>query len=311
MNSNDKPLRLRVALATLTLVLAATVAGAAEPDTTVLLRRGGVEVTRADYDAELLRIPEKDRADFAANPRRNRQILERMLATRELAARAREKKLDQDPMLRVRMRAEEDRLLAAALIQQAMDGAALDYELRLPAFERRAREVYEIDKAKYAAPESVMVTLIFFAADKDGFDGAQKRADAALAKIKAGADIGDLAATASDDATTKDFRGRKGPLSRADLDTVLGNEVFALKKVGDLTGAVRTREGLFVVRLDARKAPVPRTFDEVKGEIMADLKQRQIDAARDAVLASAGDGKTLGVNEKAIEALRSPAKASK
>ena len=72
----------------------------------------------------------------------------------------------------------------------------------------------------------VTITLLFFASDKDGFDGAQKRANDALAKIKAGADIADLAATVSDDPTTREARGRKGPLARPDMDANLANAVF-------------------------------------------------------------------------------------
>jgi peptidyl-prolyl cis-trans isomerase C len=290
--------------------LAPPFATAAGADDTVLLRRGDITITRADFDAELLRVPEKDRVEFAASPRRNRQLLERMLAARELAAMAREKKLDEDPVLRYRMRQEEDRLLANALIQQAMEAAALEFEQKRASFERRARELYDIDKAKYALPETVMITLAFFGTDKDGAEGARRRAEAVLAKVRGGTDLGDLVASVSDDSTTRDVRGRKGPLARTDLDTNIANAVFSLDKTGDTTDVIKTREGFFIVRLDERKASVPRSFDEVKGELMAGLKQRQIDLARDKVLDSAGAGKSLDVNQQAIDALRVPAKAN-
>ena len=96
-------------------LLAPAAAMAADPADTVLARRGEVVITRADWDAELLRIPPKDRAEFASNLRRNYSLLERMLTTRELALEAKQKKLDADPMTRTRIRQEEDRILAAAL----------------------------------------------------------------------------------------------------------------------------------------------------------------------------------------------------
>ena len=291
----------------LALPVAFPIAFAADAGDTILVRRGDVVITRADWDAELLRIPAKDRADFAENPRRNRQLLERMLTTREMAAMARAKKLDQDPMLRIRVRQEEDRLLAAMLTASVEEGAALDFEMKLPSWTRRAREIYEVDKAKYSSPETVSVTMIFFGAQKDGFDGAQKRAGDALAQIRNGADIGALAASLSDDPTTRGVSGRKGPLAHSDLDPNLANNVFALKR-GEITGVLRTRDGWFIMRLDERHAPVPRSFDQVKGEILAELKQSQVNGVKDAFLASVGEGKDLTADQSAIEALRTPPK---
>lgn len=301
--------RARALLAGIAL-LASVAAGAADAPDTVLVRRGDVVITRADWDAELLRIPAKDRADFASNLRRNYNLLERMLTTRELALEAKQKKLDADPMTRTRVRQEEDRILAAALLASAEDAAARDFDLRQPAFERRARELYDIDKGKYSMPETVMITVLFFSPVKDGADGAERRAEAALAKIKAGTDIGDLASTVSDDPTTRETRGRKGPLAQADLDATLARNVFALKKKGDVSDVIHTREGAWIVRLDERTASVPRPFDEVKAAILADLKQKQIDGARAALLAAAGGGKEVAYNPPAIEALRTPTQAN-
>jgi peptidyl-prolyl cis-trans isomerase C len=231
-----------------------------------------------------------------------------MLTTRELATLARQSKLDVDPLIRIRVRQEEDRLLAAAMVAKAEATAALDFEQKRASWERRAREIYSVDRAQYSSPETVTVTLLFFSSEKDGFDGAQSRATEALAKIKGGADIGDLAASVSEDPTTRDIRGRKGPLARDDMDSNLANAVFALKNKGDLTNVVRTREGWFIVRLDERGASKARTFDEVKGEIMADLKQKHVEAARSALIASLGEDKDLALNPTAIEALRVPTK---
>jgi peptidyl-prolyl cis-trans isomerase C len=300
----------RCLLAVLALALSSAIPSAAigaDAADTILLRRGDIAITRADWDAEMQRIPPKDRADFTANPRRVQQLVERMLTTRELATLARQKKLDADPLIRIRVRQEEERLLAAAMIAKTEETAALDFEQKRPAWERRARELYDVDKARFATPETITVTLLFFSSGKEGFEGAQKRAEDALAKIKAGADIGDLAASVSDDPTTRDVRGRKGPLGRADMDSNLASAAFALKNKGDMTGAIRTREGWFIVRLDERSASKSRPFDEVKGEIMAELKQKHVDGARSALLASLGEEKDLALNPTAIEALRIPA----
>ena len=293
-----------LSLAFLLLLQASVAMAAADAPETVLVRRGDVVITRADWNAEILRIPAKDRADFASSTPRNISLLERMLNTRELAQQARKNKLDADTTTRLRVRQEEERILAAAYLANAEDLAAREFEQKRSSWERRARELYQVDAARFATPETVMVTLLFFSAGKDGFDAAEKRAESALTSIKNGADIGDLAAALSDDTTTRDARGRKGPLSRADMDIPLASAVFALKNKGDLTAAVRTREGWFVVRLDERRAPVAKSFDEAKGAIMAELKQAEMTNARHAAIATVGGGIEVEVNAPAIDALR-------
>ena len=302
--------RLLLAYAFALISIIALDARAADSPDTVLARRGDVVITRADWDAELLRIPPKDRDAFASNLRRNYSLLERMLTTRELALQAKQKKIDADPMTRTRLRQEEDRILAAALIASAEDEAARDFDAHRAVFERRAREVYEVDKRKFATPETALITVLFFSAEKDGAEGSGKRAETALAKIKSGADIGDLAAALSDDPTTREVRGRKGPLAQADVDAALGRAVFALKGSGAISDVIRTREGAWVVRLDERRPGVQRSYDEAKDSIMTELRQQQLDAARAAVLASAGGGKEIVYNPPAVEALRSTSKES-
>jgi parvulin-like peptidyl-prolyl isomerase len=289
----------------------AAAADSADAATAVLVRRGDIVITRADWDAELLRIPPKDRAEFAASPRRNTALLERMLTTRELATIARQKKLDSETVTRLRVRQEEERILAAAAIANAEEAAAASFELRRPAFERRARELYDINRSQYASPETVMITFVFFPADRDGSDAAKARAADAFEKLKGGADLGELAATLSADAASRESRGRKGPLSRADMDPSLATAVFALRNKGDIVPEpVYTRDGWYIVRLDERRAPVPRGFDAVKDEIMAELKQKQMDTAREALIASLGEGREITVNSAAVDALRSRPKQS-
>ena len=72
----------RCLLPALALTLNSAIPGAAigaDAADTILLRRGDIAITRADWDAEMQRVPPKDRADFTANPRRVQQLIERML----------------------------------------------------------------------------------------------------------------------------------------------------------------------------------------------------------------------------------------
>jgi peptidyl-prolyl cis-trans isomerase C len=286
------------------LLFFASTAFAADASDPVLIRRGSVAITKSDYEAELQRIPAQDRSVFASSPRRNRELIEQMLVTRELALRAKERKLDQDPVVRRRLELQDEKLLATVMVDAVEQAAAREFDTDRTRFERAAREQYMIDKASYTTPETVMVTQIFFSAEKDGMEGAKKRADEAYAKIRAGADMGDLAASISDDASSRNVRGHAGPYSRRDMEAQIADAVFALKKPGDVSEPIKARLGWYVVRLDERKPPYLKTFDEAKGEIMASLRTQHINEARAALARSIGEGKEVVVDEAAIEALR-------
>jgi peptidyl-prolyl cis-trans isomerase C len=296
--------RLAVALGSLLICLSAVAAGAGDP---VLIRRGDIAITKSDYEAELQRIPEQDRSVFASSTRRNRELIEQMLVTRELAVRAKERKLDQDPVVRRRLELQDEKLLAGVIVDAVEQAAAREFDGDRARFERAARENYLIDKTSYTTPETVMVTQIFFSAEKDGMEGAKKRAEEAYTKIHAGADIGDLAASLSDDASARDVRGHAGPFSRRDMETPIADVVFALKK-GEVSEPIKGRLGWYVIRLDERKPPHTKTFDEAKPEIMASLRTQHINEARAALLRSIGEGKQVVFDEAAIEALRTPAR---
>ncbi len=294
----------RLVLSTAFILAAPAVAIAADASDPVLVRRGDIVITKADYEAELQRIPKQDRAAFAASTRRNRELIERILVTRELAAQAREKKLDQDAMVKHRLVLEDDKLLAAILLAQVEETAAREFAAQSAKFERVAREQYLVGKAGYTTPETLMLTQVFFSAEKDGFEGAKKRADEAYAKIRAGADIGDFAATISDDTSKRDARGRIGPLARTDLDAQVAEVAFALKKPGDISEPVKSRAGWHIVRLDARNAAVQKSFDDVKGDIMKQLRNQHIVDAKNELMRGIAARNEVVVDEAAIDALR-------
>ena len=70
---------------------------AASPDD-VLVRTPEMVITRADWEAELTRIPDDQRVAFATSPQRVQAALNNLLVNRTLAERARAKGLDKDPV---------------------------------------------------------------------------------------------------------------------------------------------------------------------------------------------------------------------
>ena len=288
------------------LVLAAAPAMAADSTgDTILIQRGNVTLRKSDFDAEMLRIPDKDRALFLASPKRVRELLERMMMTLELADTARKAGVDKDPAVMRRIELEQDKILAQTYIGDVEAAARREFDAKLPSIEPAIRESYLVNKAKYTKPETVMIAQLNFRFD-GAPDIAKARADDAYAKIKAGADIGDLVEQFSDNAAVGRLRGIRGPLERKDVDPELVALVFETAKVGAVNAPVRTSKNWSIVRVNERIPASTRTYEEAKPSIINLMRDEYVIHARDAALAELGAGKKSIVNEAAIEALRTP-----
>ncbi len=132
-----RPLLLRLVAAAC--AAAAGVAGAQTADDVVLMSNSSGKVTRAEYNAELLKLPRDLRDGFANSPRRVNDLLVRMLVQKSLAAQARTAKLDATPEARLRIAARA-RSAARAVDGRERRGGRVRRVRREPRALRGARE---------------------------------------------------------------------------------------------------------------------------------------------------------------------------
>ena len=133
---------------------------AADLPPNVLAKSRWMELTKADFDAALTRIPEKMRVEFAANPQRVQAVLNNLLMTKTLAAQARLHGTPPRPVGPRGFGTDEERTLAAGELARIESDASRDFDAKKAAFEVKAREIYELDPGKYRAPEEVRVSDI-------------------------------------------------------------------------------------------------------------------------------------------------------
>jgi len=108
--------------------------------------------------------------------------------------------------------------------------------------------------------EQVHVAHILFAKKED--------ADAALLKLKAGADFGALAKQVSQDEATRDNGGDLGWFPREVMPPEFEQAAFALKP-GEISGVVSTQLGLHIIKLLERDAKRALTPDLIQSQRLA------------------------------------------
>ncbi|MGH8713552.1 MAG: peptidylprolyl isomerase [Casimicrobiaceae bacterium] len=282
---------------------AAAASGVQHPPDEVLAENGVARLTRADYDADVQRVPLEMRNAFASDPKRIGTYLNNLLLTKTLAIEGRKAGVENDPVLQRRIELEADRLIAEAQIKRFEEAAGADFDAKAAEFLVKAKETYLVDKDKYRTPEQVDVSHILIDTKTRTPEEALARAQEARKKLLAGMDFAAVAQQMSDDPSAKTNGGKLGWFSRGRMDPAFTEAAFGLKNVGDLSEPVLSRFGYHVIRLEGRRASAQRPFEAVQDKIMADLRQRYVNEQRDMKVNAIRNDPNQKVNLPAVDAL--------
>jgi peptidyl-prolyl cis-trans isomerase C len=272
---------------------------AAELPVDVLARNRWMELTGADWDAALARIPENLRGDFPNSRKRVETLLNNLVVNKTLAAQARVHGAAvadvQDP--------NQTRALAAAELQRVEADADAAFDAKRASFEAKAREIYALDRERYRKPPEVRFSDIAVTIKDRGEEAALARAREAHQRVVAGADFAAVAREYSDDPVTRDKGGSVAFVTAKDLAPEYAAAVFALARIGEMSEPIKAPAAYHVVRLDERHPSRVPEFDEVRDEILQGLRQQYVVEQRDLRIQSINTDPTLQVNQPAIDAL--------
>ncbi len=269
----------------------------------VLVESATVRLTRADYEAELQRLPPANRAGFGSDPKRVISLLNNMLVGKTMAAEARKEGLDRDPLVQRRMALEADKVLVEAEVQRIEARAGAEFDAKVERYLPKARERYLVDKDKFVVPEEIEASHILFRTDARSEAAALVLAQQAEKKLMAGAEFAAIARESSEDQATKSGGGRLGWFAAKQMDPEFAKAAFALNNVGNISQPVLSRYGYHVIRLEGRRPQRQKTFDEVKDQLVADLRQSYISEQRALRIAAIRNDAALKINQLAIDSL--------
>ena len=122
---------------------------AEDPESVVLAENRFTRLTLADYNAELQRLPDNLRFDFATSPKRIATLLNNVLLRKSLAAQARSSGIEPAPPAPPQTPPEADQALALLYIQRIENDAGAGFDAKADQFAARARELYLLDRNKH------------------------------------------------------------------------------------------------------------------------------------------------------------------
>ena len=138
-------------------------------------------------------------------------------------------------------------------------------------------EYYEDNQDRYLQDEQRQARHILVLSGDDE-EAAEAEAAALLARIQAGESFETLAAEHSDDGGTAASGGDLGALTRSQLPGELGGAVFSMD-AGEVDGPIKSDFGFHVVQLDAILEQGPLPLEQVRGELLTELRDREAEDA--------------------------------
>ncbi|WP_047217727.1 MULTISPECIES: peptidylprolyl isomerase [Delftia] len=263
-------------------------------DAVTFVRGGQAVVTSVDVEADVqMRLPPEVRAQALASKQTAGQIAENLFVRRTLGEQAVAAGLDKDPVVAAALQVMRDKVLSDELLNRAAGKAEISDDVAL----KQARTVYQAKPERFKVGEQLRVRHILIA----GVTPESKtKAEELLTQLKAGADFAKLAEEHSSDKGSASRGGDVGLFTKGRMVPEFEAAAFSLQKKGDLSGLVQTQFGYHLIQLEERHAPMTRPFDEVKNELLREVKVEASNEARMALVRKAQEKAVPDV--KAIEA---------
>jgi peptidyl-prolyl cis-trans isomerase C len=264
-------------IATLCLVSCAAVAAVAlaadgpvpgaPPADTVIATQNGTNLTFGDIDAFAARIEANQRPNFFNSPKRIETLVSNMLVTRQLANEAEKEGLEKDPSVQAQIRVATEEILSKARVDQ------LRSTIKLPDFDKLAKEEYIAHREKYVIPARLNVEHILIMTDKHSDDEARSIAEDVRKQAVAHPDQFEaLVEKYSEDPSKAQNHGLMADAASKRYVPQFSAAAQALKIPGEISPVVKTKFGYHVLKLVTRTSDTPQTFDAVKASIVDQLR---------------------------------------
>ncbi|WP_168927402.1 peptidylprolyl isomerase [Nitrincola alkalilacustris] len=179
----------------------------------------------------------------------------------------------------------------------------IDAALENVNWESTAREVYLADGDNFVAPERVSASHILLRTDERSDAEARELAEKIRLRAVAGEDFVELALSFSEDSSVEENRGHLGRFTRGRMVPAFEEAVFAMSTEGEISGVVESDFGYHIIKLHERLPPQKLAFEEVKDQIVEELRQQLSNQVRQERIMTVKSLDKVELNSQLIEQL--------
>jgi peptidyl-prolyl cis-trans isomerase C len=143
----------------------------------------------------------------------------------------------------------------------------------------QAQSYFDTHPEEFVSPETVHARHILMRlspnAEPDVDSAARERAEAALARIKAGEDFAVVAQDVSEDETTSAQGGDLGFFMSGQMVPAFDSVSFALAP-GQVSDPVKTQFGYHIIKVEEKRPAGTLDFDEISAQVIQKLQQDRV-----------------------------------
>jgi parvulin-like peptidyl-prolyl isomerase len=165
----------------------------------------------------------------------------------------------------------------------------------------KLRAYYRAHPDKFTEPERVRVSVILLrvhpSSPQSAWDAAQREGGQLVARLREGADFGELARLHSADTTTAAKGGDVGYVHKGMLSSVV-DEALATMQPGDITPPLTVLEGVAIFKLDAREPARLGDYQHVKTRVLELWQVAEEERSWKALMSKLRSETTVVIEEK-------------
>lgn len=258
----------------------------------VLAKVDDVTISVAEFQERINQQSPYVRARYTSLERK-KEFLDNLVRFEVLAKEAQRRGLERDP--------EVVRTMKQVMIQKLLK-QQLDQQHMADITDAECKAYYDQHRDEFNQPDEVRVSAILV---KDARTAKRVLADARLTK---GDNEGfrKLVTEYSQDLATKDRGGdlRYFDAKSKDVPPPLVEAAFKLQNIGDVSPAVKTDQGIAILKLTGRRKALSRSFDEVKQQIRNRLYREKRQQEMERFIKSLRDKATIRIDQAKLAKVR-------
>ena len=268
-----------------------------------LVRDGELTLSGAEIELALSRAPDQVRRSVLADSASRYEFFVNLLVSKKIMASL--DGLDSAGASETYL----EYLFARLEMAREFDQAVFQKNLALPDFDALSRERYKISRDEIASVPEIRDASHILLLCPQGCDTAAAAIETLSSireRILAGESFAELATEFSEDPGSKPRGGRLSRGIESDatqVDQSVKDALFGLAEVGEISGVVRSRFGFHIIKLEGVTPARIRSYEEVKGPLIAEIEKRyRQDAYRQHLLSFAPEN-SIEIDSEMFEQL--------